>query len=53
MQVEAAGFQLERRERCKRGIVKRLVARKPQADQANPTAVPTTDLDADADADAE
>jgi ubiquinone/menaquinone biosynthesis C-methylase UbiE len=36
VQVQAAGFQIERRERYKRGVVERLVARRPPADQATP-----------------
>jgi ubiquinone/menaquinone biosynthesis C-methylase UbiE len=36
VQVQAAGFQIERCERYKRGVVERLAARKPPADQATP-----------------
>jgi ubiquinone/menaquinone biosynthesis C-methylase UbiE len=34
VQVQAHGFQIEQRERYKRGIVERIVARKPPEDQA-------------------
>jgi ubiquinone/menaquinone biosynthesis C-methylase UbiE len=45
-QVEAAGFQIERRERSKRGIVERLVARKPPPVRADPVDA-ASELDAD------
>ncbi|WP_157910507.1 hypothetical protein [Pseudofrankia sp. BMG5.36] len=50
MQVQAAGFPIERHERYKRGIVERLVARNPQAAQA--TARPEPKIGSDLDADA-